>query len=195
MKSYIKASFNFWALVFTSDFFESIGSNLALLYRIQDTDNGGSIAASTIILVSFAQPKYTTYPTFIINTYCSSTQKGPFPCVAITGTCDSTANFCLDNGFYFWCGAVNKYMNMATSTCSTSCPAFYTRLPDSVDSSAYCLWNCATSQNAICPNTGNIIVANYNKQSSFNCNTSFSRISYNCLYTSNAINSKNYCVK
>ena len=189
MKIYA-ASINFWPLVFTCDFFNGITSNLNLSYNTIDNDQGTAPQTLSITLSFKTQVIYSTYPSFTILSFCSISQKGPFPCTAITGTCDSTNNFCYDNGIYFWCNPTsapkNYYMDMTLLSCGTTCPINYTRLPDSVDSSAYCLWNCVNSQNSLCPNTAtNIKSAQYILSTNFSCNSNFSKISYYCSPSAN----------
>jgi hypothetical protein len=185
---------NFWALVFTCDFFNSIGTSLTLTYAINNTDNNTSSTSNTITLSLKGQVNYSSYPTFTINTFCLAAEKGPFPCSAITlGTPCLANNFCLDDNIKFWCDptSINKFMNMATNSCGTQCPTLYTRLPDSIETTAYCFWSCTSSQNNACPNTTtNIVSAQYKLITNFSCNTDYTRVSYNCLLTSSVTNSK-----
>ena len=184
---------NFWPLVFTCDFFNSISTSLTLTYAINNTDNNTSSTSQTITLSIKSQINYSTYPTFTINTFCTAGQKGPFPCSSITlGTPCLASNFCLDDNLKFWCdpSSSNKFMNMATNTCGTQCPTTYTRLPDSIDTTAYCLWSCGSSLNNACPNTSaNLISAQYKLATNFSCNNDYTRVSYYCLLTSSVANS------
>ena len=178
---------NFWALVLTCDFFNGISNALNLIYNINDTDNA-TTSNPTLTLTVKAQAQYTTYPTFVLNTYCSVSQKGPFPtCTTITTQACSVSTFCFGElpGGVFWClTSPNKYLNLSTGTCGPSCTGNTTRNPDSIDSTAYCKWNCITSNNALCPGSStNILSANYRltgATATFTCNSNYVKVGSYC---------------
>jgi hypothetical protein len=176
----------FWPLVFTADYEEYVSSPWVDIgrYRYNDPENGTSgILYQTKLLTSLTTVRYASSPDYNLLTLCNAIQKSngsitAGTCTTISGTCDTTANFCLDSGpKYFY--SSGKYIDTTALTVANSCTGS-TRLPDDNGSDGYCLFTCPSGNNNACGSSAsNISVANY--YNSFTCNTGYTKVYYECI--------------
>ena len=123
-------------------------------------------------------PVYTTYPDLVRQVFCTNAQKGTGLNTCIAITCVGT--FCYDNSTKFYCDN-NLYLNMATLTCVATCPANFTRRPESLAAKAYCDFDCSNERTTNpCPAT-TLTHAQFINTATFGCEVGYTRIFYRCL--------------